>query len=224
MVHAASLLHDDVIDGGAVRRGQPALWVAKGIKGAILMGDLLVCQAISLLARVRDARLVPRLTAFAEEMCAAEVEQELLLPERPEWSACVSLARRKTGSLFAFAAEAASGGADPLRGALREAGYALGTAYQLADDMLDAYGDPLASDKTLGGDAAGGKLTAASAAVNGGDPVGCIQELCRAARASLGEWPAVQESVDQFVAEDMRPVTDAFLSAFRAAAVCEKRL
>ena len=53
MIHSASLLHDDVIDKAEMRRGNSAFWVKKGISGAILLGDLLICQAIKLRSEER---------------------------------------------------------------------------------------------------------------------------------------------------------------------------
>lgn len=220
LVHAASLLHDDVIDGGKVRRGQPSLWVAKGVKGAILLGDFLVCQAFSMLQATGNGLLVDVLTESAKEMCEAEAEQELLLKDRPpNWETCVGIARRKTGSLFAFSAYASAGSSAPLATALRAAGYALGTAYQLADDVYDAYADPLLADKSVGRDAANEQLTAVSATTNGADPVLHIRELCESARSSLAEWPGVQRAWDAYMAQNMAPALDAFLEPVRAEAV-----
>ncbi|MCK4274985.1 MAG: polyprenyl synthetase family protein, partial [Phycisphaerae bacterium] len=48
LVHAASLCHDDVLDNALIRRGQPALWRAQGARGAILIGDMLLCEAVEL--------------------------------------------------------------------------------------------------------------------------------------------------------------------------------
>jgi geranylgeranyl pyrophosphate synthase len=97
--------------------------------------------------------------------------------------------------------------------ALREAGYTVGTAYQLADDVFDAYGDPLLSDKTLGTDAANGKPTAASAAAEGVDPRQYVWDLCRAAGASLSEWPDVRKGWKAYMAHDMKPALERFLES-----------
>jgi len=221
LIHTASLLHDDVIDEGLIRRNQPALWVREGIKGAVLLGDLMVCHAFELVQRTGNGSLVRVLTEVAREMCEAEVEQALHLQEQTDdWETCVSVARRKTGSLFSFAGYAAAGTTGPLAAALREAGYSLGTAYQLADDMFDAYGDPLLSDKTLGRDAAGARLTAASTGTaDGVDPKLYVSDLCERARSFLSNWPTVQRAWDDYVSRDMGPALKDFLNPMPAQAL-----
>lgn len=206
LIHSASLLHDDVIDGGYLRRGAPAFWVERGIPGAILLGDLMLFKALSLLAEVGDARLVPEVVELTGEVCEAESEQELVLRGRiSDWDTCVRIARRKTGALFAFIGYTCGGKDDALCAALREAGYAVGTAYQLADDILDVNGDPESAGKTLGSDRAREKLTAASASAGPMDRVAYVESLCDSARDHLAPWPAMQEAWDEYVSLDMRP-------------------
>lgn len=210
LIHSASLLHDDVIDGGCLRRGLPAFWVERGIPGAILLGDLMLFKAFDLLERLEDGRLLPAIIRVTGEICEAETEQELVLRGTPsEWDTCVSIARRKTGALFAFTGHAA-GGADPgLRDALAEAGYTIGTAYQLADDFLDAHGDSTAAGKTLGRDEARSKATAARAPLPPRlDPAAYVEELCAAARRRLDPWPVVQQAWDTYMAIDLRPAIE----------------
>jgi len=79
MIHAASLLHDDVIDGAILRRGASAFWAQRGASGAILLGDLLYCRAIMLIEAVAGGILTPVLVQKVAEMCDAEAQQELLL-------------------------------------------------------------------------------------------------------------------------------------------------
>src|ERR1035437_8608436 len=175
MLHAASLLHDDIVDGGTRRRGEPALWVSEGTRAAVLLGDLLVSLAAEEVQNALPSHL-PMLVATLHEMCDAQAEQEFCDADADlSWDHCVGIARRKTGALFGFAA-ACAGGSQPERAeALRRAGYALGTAYQLADDLLDACPAPLVADKSLGTDFATGKLTAATAFTTGGaDPRSAI--------------------------------------------------
>jgi geranylgeranyl pyrophosphate synthase len=162
MIHTASLLHDDVIDGGVLRRGMPTFWVEKGSAGAILVGDLLLFKAIDLMCRVADGAHTHDLVKLTGEVCEAESEQELILDgTESKLDVCQSLARRKTGALFAFAALIAGGATSARRSALKEVGYLVGTAYQLADDILDTRADAH-SGKTLGTDAARGIVSAAN--------------------------------------------------------------
>lgn len=223
LMHAASLLHDDVIDRGLMRRGLPAFWVQKGIPGAILLGDLLVCRALSLAGTTAAGRtLLPVLIRKCGEMCEAESEQELLFRHRPpSWKRCVSIARRKTGSLFSFAGLAAGGGDRRLCSALEDAGYAVGTAYQLADDLLDAHGRSLPAGKTLGNDARTGKTTAASAwKQDRVDPRAHIRRLCRSSSASLAPWPRVHDAWLEFMTLDLNPAIEACTRHFSLKAVC----
>lgn len=207
MVHGASLLHDDVIDGGYLRRGVPTFWVERGIPGAILIGDMLLFKAVEVMCEVEEGRLTPLLVRLTGEVCDAESEQELLLRGKaPSWDNCVSIARRKTGALFAFAAGACAGNDEGLKNALIESGYAIGTAYQLADDILDMSGTEAISGKTLGSDEARGKTTVG--ALNPkeqAESVAYIDLLCQQAEDALGNWPAVQQAWRTFMNADMRP-------------------
>jgi geranylgeranyl pyrophosphate synthase len=215
MIHAASLLHDDVIDGGFLRRSEPAFWVERGIPGAILVGDLLLFKALDLCCRVEKGRLTHSLVRLSGDVCLAESEQELVYRgKNSNWEICVSIARRKTGALFAFIGQAA-GGTDPeLSQSLKEAGFQVGTAYQLADDILDANGDLEAAGKTLGTDKARNKTTASSIHEDGEvDPVLYVRRLTDSARNGLSAWPEVRKAWDVYMKEDMAPVLDRHLKS-----------
>jgi geranylgeranyl pyrophosphate synthase len=212
MTHAASLLHDDVVDDALVRRGVPALWRKKGVAGAILLGDLLVCHAMQLVHAIRQRPLGTVLVTLSAEMCNAEVEQELVARETT--STCeksISIARRKTGSLFAFAATAAELQDEARAAALLEAGYRLGTAYQLADDILDASGKGVADGKDLGKDAKKRKVTAMTA--KDWTPQAarqCIEECCRSSLELLAPWPEVQGALREYLQAHFGPVVAMF--------------
>ena len=206
MIHSASLLHDDVIDGGYLRRGAPSFWVERGIPGAILLGDLLLFKAMDLVLDVDDPRLIPSLVRLTGMVCEAESEQELVLRGRPtELRDWLRIARRKTGALFAFLG-CACGGDDPtLRDTLQECGFSIGTAYQLSDDILDAAEDPDAADKTLGSDQARSKNTVACTVDAREAATNLIQELRAKASASLQPWPVVRSAWDRYVEQDVWP-------------------
>lgn len=214
LVHGASLLHDDVIDGGYLRRGAPTFWVERGISAAILVGDMLLFKAVDIMCRVEEGRLTPLLVRLTGEVCDAESEQELLLRGAPAtWENCVRIARRKTGALFAFAA-GVCGGRDPeLSATLIEAGYAIGTAYQLADDILDANGSEEESGKTLGSDEARQKTTVGTLPPEEqSGALRAIVQLCRQAEDSLSPWPAVHGAWREFMDEDLRPALQKYLA------------
>lgn len=215
IIHGASLLHDDVIDGGILRRGAPAFWKKHGINGAILLGDFLVLKAMGLLGGIDRPDLLKELIALATEVCQSEIEQELVLRGAAgTWEECEQIARSKTGSLFAFAAVAAASGVPGQADALREAGFILGTAYQLADDILDVSGNEALSGKTLGKDSERGKTTAITAIRNAPENPGKhVYSLLEASSEQLGAWPRLQEAWDEFLTVTMKPVLSTHLSA-----------
>jgi len=205
MIHSASLLHDDVIDGAIIRRGLPTFWKKRGTTGAVLLGDMLLFKALDLVCVLPGATLVHELVLRSGELCEGESEQEIVMHGLPaELETCVRIARRKTGALFAFAALA---GGEPLgeaaKAACRESGYKAGTAYQMADDLLDVSGTEEFAGKTLGTDAERGILTAAG--LTDVDPMQVIQDLCDESLSGLAAWPALHNGMREFLEEDLRP-------------------
>ena len=162
MIHTATLFHDDVIDGASLRRGQPALWKAVGSTGAILIGDLFFSAAVELVLATGRLELVQSFVGKVREVCATEAVHELLLRGQTiELADSLRIARGKTGALFAFPAEACGGTDAPLSRQLAEVGYLVGTAYQIADDLVDEVGDEQSAGKTLGTDRKRHKFTLA---------------------------------------------------------------
>jgi geranylgeranyl diphosphate synthase, type I len=212
MLQTASLLHDDVLDGSTQRRGKPAFWVSEGTKAAVLVGDLLVSGAAGYILEAAP-QAMGALVETLREMCDAEAEQEFhLFDDDHSWARSVSIARRKTGSLFALAACSVGGLDKEMSAALRRAGYAAGTAYQLGDDLLDTCADGTPFGKTLGTDAVAGKLTtAASFRAEGRDPAASVEELLRSASGELAAWPSVRAAWDQYAGTTLMPVIEKFI-------------
>lgn len=210
MAHTASLCHDDVIDGGLMRRGRSALWRTTSASGAVLIGDLLLCEAMNIVCEAEDGRYVMPFVQKVREVCAAEAEQELELRGRqPDEQTCLRLARGKTGPLFAFVGLVCAGDDAALCEALEEAGYLIGAAYQLADDLLDVTGDEQFSGKTLGTDGRRGKFTLAQAPQENHRLVkGHISELCRSALDCLSARPWHRRTLAEFMRSDLGPVFD----------------
>lgn len=163
LVHAATLLHDDVVDVGDTRRGAPAARVVFGNAISIFAGDWLLIDA---LRRVRGARVegvLERMLDVIEEMILAE---SLQLERRghldtteAEWFEIVD---GKTAALFRWAmfAGGRAGGLDIEACAeLERFGRHLGIAFQAIDDVLDLAGDPATTGKALFTDLREGKLT-----------------------------------------------------------------
>jgi geranylgeranyl pyrophosphate synthase len=163
MLHTATLVHDDIIDGALVRRGNPTLNATWSPGATILTGDYLFARAADLAAQT-DSVTVMRLFAKAlMTICNGELRQlfnaRRLLVDRDDYYRRIYA---KTGSLFVLAAEAAgalAGVNSQMRDRLRTYGKETGIAFQIVDDMLDFVGSEAQVGKPLGGDLAQGLLT-----------------------------------------------------------------
>lgn len=210
MAHTASLIHDDLIDGGCIRRNLPALWKAKGASAAVLIGDCLLCESMDILFDIEDGRYIKPFVMKLREACTSEVEQELLLRgERLEEAEYLRIARGKTGPFFAFAAQVCGGDDEDLRSALEEAGYFIGTVYQIADDLIDVIGSEEVAGKTLGTDLSRGKFTIPLDQENVTDFVlERVLKLSESALNCLNNWPSTREALADFFTVDLQPVFD----------------
>ncbi len=141
MIHVASLVHDDVIDGAELRRGQPSLRARDGNRRAVLGGDLFVSAAWLVASQELPPEVTSILARAMLEMTAAELrERELLWNPDASLSCYLRVIDGKTAALFAAAAEgvAALAGASPAtRRALTRCARALGRAFQIQDDVRD---------------------------------------------------------------------------------------
>lgn len=207
MVHTASLCHDDVIDNALLRRSLPTLWRKATPSAAVLVGDVLLCHASALVAAVAGGRYLVPFLAKVTEVCTTEARQELILRGRRVSRAdCLAVARGKTGPLFAFLGMVAGGDDAALATALTEAGYRVGTAYQLADDLLDVDGRPEQAGKTLGTDRDRGKFTLPLSHERGRELTAeCVSGLLAEAVAGLAAWPGVRDSVRAYIERDLVP-------------------
>lgn len=158
LLHCASLVHDDLpcFDNAAQRRGKPAVHRAYGEPLAVLVGDALIVlsfETLALAAGSAPARLAPLLSTLTR---AAGSPHGLVAGQAWESESAVLLSsyhRAKTGALFTAAtmAGALAAGGDPAP--WRALGDALGDAYQIADDLLDAVAGPGEAGKPTGRDA-----------------------------------------------------------------------
>ena len=175
-LHCYSLVHDDLpaMDNDELRRGQPTVWKAFDEATGILAGDGLLTFAFELLARPAThpnaAVRASLVLGLAEASGGAGMVGGQVLDLASEKGAAnlhslagvTTIQRMKTGALIRFSAEAGASlasAAPEQRRALRAYGEALGAAFQIADDLLDAEGDAQATGKAVGKDAAAGKAT-----------------------------------------------------------------
>ena len=163
MIHAATLVHDDVIDAAETRRGRPSSNVKWGNHTCVLAGDWLYMQAFQIALRERDFQILDLLISLTQMM----VEGELLQLERIgridiSEADCMELVDRKTACLFSVCARlgAICARADaPLQEKLGEYAWNLGMAFQLVDDVLDFTAREKTLGKPVGGDLREGKVT-----------------------------------------------------------------
>jgi len=164
LTHSATLLHDDVIDDGPLRRGQPASRVLWGNSVSVLSGDWLLTRALEIVANAPAARqaLLP-LLATMRRLVEGEVLQ---LTFRGTFAATeatyLQVVVGKTASLFGWATAAGAWAAavdGEIPAALVRFGEGIGIAFQLVDDALDYAADPALLGKKLGTDLIEGKST-----------------------------------------------------------------
>lgn len=147
MLHTATLIHDDIIDEAAQRRGAPSTAAARGTKTAILIGDLQFVQAIRVFAASvetqRDMQLVNHVLDVGFKLCCGELDELDIDPTRSIDELRMRYFRtidRKTATLFGFACEAGATLADAgqrMIYALSQFGWNVGRAFQIMDDVLD---------------------------------------------------------------------------------------
>ncbi len=163
LTHAATLVHDDVIDRSLVRRGRPTVAARLGDEPAIVIGDFYFAKAYEHAARTDEAEVVAILARTVMHICAGEVRQQSARYRyRPDVDGYMDRIEAKTAALLAACCEigALLGGlGDDERGALRAYGRSLGLAFQIADDVLDYTGTEGEVGKPIGHDIAEGFAT-----------------------------------------------------------------
>ncbi len=162
-LHTATLLHDDVVDVSALRRGRPTANTQWGNAPSVLVGDFIYSRAFQLLVAMGDLRLLQLIADTTNLIAEGEVEQLARAGDPATTEAqYLDVIRKKTAVLFAAACEGAAilAGADEAgQSAMRGFGLDLGLAFQIIDDVLDYEGDPAVMGKNVGDDLAEGKPT-----------------------------------------------------------------
>lgn len=163
-IHTATLLHDDVVDESAERRGQKAANLIFGNKASVLVGDYLFSKSFQLMVECGSLDVLSILSDAAATIAQGEVKQlstanniETTMP------AYLDVVQSKTAALFA--ASCHIGPALAVSGrehekAMRSYGMNIGIAFQIVDDMLDYAADPRILGKDIGDDFKEGKMTA----------------------------------------------------------------
>ncbi|MFN0118490.1 MAG: polyprenyl synthetase family protein [Elusimicrobiota bacterium] len=163
LVHIATLVHDDVIDHSALRRGQKTVSEQEGVDTAVLLGDHIFTYAFQKVAQLGNPLLIQLLAGSTALMCSGEIEQ---LKARYKFDLSeqdyMSFITKKTATLFGVSARSGAvlAGQDlTIQRALEDFGIELGIAFQIKDDLLDLTGDESIVGKTLRTDLNNGKMT-----------------------------------------------------------------
>ena len=162
-IHTATLLHDDVVDESALRRGRATANEAFGNPASVLVGDFLYSRAFQMMVEAQNMRVMQTLAEATNVIAEGEVLQLMNMHDASlSEEGYLLVIRSKTAKLFEASARLAAllAGASPaLEQACAAYGQALGTAFQVIDDVLDYDGDVLEMGKNLGDDLREGKAT-----------------------------------------------------------------
>ncbi len=162
-IHTATLLHDDVVDDSALRRGNATANETFGNPASVLVGDFLYSRAFQLMVEAGNMRIMEVLADATNVIAEGEVLQ-LMNMHNAELSEAgyLQVIRSKTAKLFEASARVGAilAGASPeIEEASAQYGQALGTAFQVIDDVLDYSGQASVMGKNLGDDLREGKAT-----------------------------------------------------------------
>lgn len=163
MIHMATLIHDDVIDGADTRRGHPTASAIYGNTAAILSGDVLLAKAMSLLARYSDIHIIEMVSKAVVEMAEGEVRElecrgNIELTEEEH----MRVLRMKTAAFIECCCRVGcrmAGGTKEQEDGLGVYGHHLGLAFQVVDDMLDFRGSTAKTGKPVATDFREGQAT-----------------------------------------------------------------
>jgi geranylgeranyl pyrophosphate synthase len=233
MLHTATLVHDDLIDGAMLRRGSTTINARWNTGATVLTGDFLFARAAALAAETENVRVIAIFANTLMTICSGELRQIFDRHDVPRidseeaWQG--ALARydqrihAKTASLFAAATESASvlsGAPDEEVGALREYGWRLGAGFQIVDDILDFEGDQEVLGKPVGSDLREGIVTLpvlyylrqhpdderiASVVRDGGDD-GLVHEIVAAIREA-GALAQAMDRARDFIVQSQAALT-----------------
>jgi octaprenyl-diphosphate synthase len=163
MMHAATLVHDDIVDHSAKRRGRPSATALWGSDVSVLAGDFLFSRAIQLLVADGDLRILQAFSDATVSMIEGEVLQlQLLRDVKIEEADYLKIVTRKTAAMMSAAARsgALAAGAPPTTAdAMAAFGLDLGIGFQLVDDALDYTAREERLGKPVGSDFREGKIT-----------------------------------------------------------------
>lgn len=215
-IHTATLLHDDVVDESTLRRGRETANERFGNAASVLVGDFLYSRAFQMMVDVNNMRVMQVLSDATNVIAEGEVLQLMNMhdPSLDE-AAYLRVIRSKTAKLFEASARLAAilHQADPAtEAACATYGQALGTAFQVIDDVLDYEGSAAELGKNLGDDLREGKVT--------------LPVICALRRASEAERQMIIQAIEQGSTDHLDDIlaivrATGALDAARASAMAE---
>jgi octaprenyl-diphosphate synthase len=162
-IHTATLLHDDVVDDSAMRRGNATANETFGNPASVLVGDFLYSRAFQMMVEVQNMRIMAVLADATNVIAEGEVLQLMNMHNAGlDETGYLHVIRSKTAKLFEASARVGAilaGASSELEEACAQYGQALGTAFQVIDDVLDYAGDTDIMGKNIGDDLREGKAT-----------------------------------------------------------------
>ena len=157
--HTFTLIHDDIMDKSPLRRGNPTVWTKWGEDGAILSGDVMCIDSYKRISHAPEAVIGKVLKLFsntAAQVCEGQqYDMDFEALDKVSMDQYMQMIGLKTAVLIACSAKMGAliaGAGDEDAGNLYRYGYALGLAFQIADDWLDAFGNEKVFGKPIGGD------------------------------------------------------------------------
>ena len=163
LLHAATLVHDDVIDNAITRRSRPTANARFHNSTTVMLGDYMFAHAAELVARTGNIRVIRLFAHTLMVMARGEIGQDMsAYDSRQGVRDYLTRIAGKTASLFATGCESGAIASDQPEDwiqALHDYGYSLGMAFQIADDILDFTGDEVEMGKSIGSDLMQGTLT-----------------------------------------------------------------
>lgn len=162
-IHTATLLHDDVVDESAMRRGNATANQSFGNPASVLVGDFLYSRAFQMMVDANNMRVMAVLADATNVIAEGEVLQLMNMHNAAlDEAGYLHVIRSKTAKLFEASARVGAilaGASEAVEAQCAEYGQALGTAFQVIDDVLDYAGDAAVMGKSLGDDLREGKAT-----------------------------------------------------------------
>lgn len=162
-IHTATLLHDDVVDESTLRRGRSTANEAFGNPASVLVGDFLYSRAFQMMVEADNMRVMQILAEATNVIAEGEVLQLMNMHDASlDEAAYLRVIRSKTAKLFEASSRIGAvlaGASGPIEEACATYGQALGTAFQVIDDLLDYAGSTAEMGKNLGDDLREGKAT-----------------------------------------------------------------